>query len=100
MFILQAGTSVQEHLDSVIQSEQPYLFGMGAKRSCINSYFIVVDKHALPCKATCSIEAFDELFKAHFVFGISYHQALLNLYTFIQTPVYNIDVGKTKKIPE
>lgn len=84
MIVLQSGTTLEEHLDSVIQSEQTYLLSMGAKRSCINFYFMV-NKHALPCKAICSIGAFDELFKAHFVFGTSNHQALLNLYKFIQT---------------
>ncbi len=43
--------------------------------------------------------AFDELFKANFVFNLCYHSALVNFYTFLQTPVYNIDVGKMKESP-
>lgn len=85
---------VKEDLHSITQSWQTFLLCMGTKRSCITSYFIVVDKHALPCKATCSIGAFNELFKAHVVFGTSCYKALLNLYTFIQTTVYKIDAGK------
>ncbi|KAI1900224.1 hypothetical protein AGOR_G00047800 [Albula goreensis] len=43
--------------------------------------------------------AFDELFKAHFVFGLSYDEALSSVYTFLQTTVYNIDVGSVKESP-
>ncbi|KAK6294142.1 hypothetical protein J4Q44_G00349720 [Coregonus suidteri] len=46
------GTSVQQHLDNITQSSQPYLLAQGSTQSSIHSYFIVVDKHALPCKAT------------------------------------------------
>ncbi|KAL6454880.1 hypothetical protein MHYP_G00216990 [Metynnis hypsauchen] len=63
------GTSVQQHLDSITQSSQPYLLALGSTKSSIHSYFVVIDKHALPCKATGSVGAFDELFKAHFAFG-------------------------------
>ncbi|KAK6303658.1 hypothetical protein J4Q44_G00261120 [Coregonus suidteri] len=62
------GTSVQQHLDNITQSSQPYLLAQGSTQSSIHSYFIVVDKHALPCKATGSVGAFDEVFKAHYVF--------------------------------
>ncbi|GAA6097715.1 uncharacterized protein LOC113649462 [Tachysurus ichikawai] len=37
-----------------------------------------------------------QLFKAHFVFNLSYDCALVNFYTFLQTTMYNIDVGKMK----
>ncbi|KAL7866045.1 hypothetical protein SRHO_G00112920 [Serrasalmus rhombeus] len=46
-----------------------------------------------------SDHAFDELFKAHFVFAVSYDEALNNFFTFIQTTVYGIDVGKAKESP-
>ena len=39
-----------------------------------HSYFIVIDKHAVPCKASGTLSCLDELFKAHFVFGTSYSQ--------------------------
>ncbi|KAL6454882.1 hypothetical protein MHYP_G00363330 [Metynnis hypsauchen] len=65
----KVGTSVQQHLDSITQSSQPYLLALGSTKSSIHSYFVVIDKHALPCKATGSVGAFDELFKAHFAFG-------------------------------
>ncbi|XP_062314216.1 uncharacterized protein LOC134018337 isoform X2 [Osmerus eperlanus] len=77
----KVGTSVQQHLDGITQSSQPYLLALGSTRSCIHSYFIVVDKHALPCKATGSVGAFDKLFKAHFVFGTSYSPCLNNFFT-------------------
>ena len=43
----------------------------------------------LSCKAMSSVSAFDELFKAHYVFGISYDPPLNGL----QTTIYNTDVG-------
>ena len=33
------------------------------------------------------------------VFGTSYSPALNNFLTFLQTSIYNIDVGKTKETP-
>ncbi|XP_066540242.1 uncharacterized protein [Hoplias malabaricus] len=95
----KVGTSVQQHLDSITQSRQPYLLAMGSTKCSIHSYFIVIDNHALPCKATGSVGAFDELFKAHFVFGTSYNSCLNNVFTFVQTTIYNIDIGETKETP-
>lgn len=46
-----------------------------------------------------AVAAFDELFKARFVFAVSYDEALCNFYTFIQTMVYGIDVGTAKESP-
>ncbi|KAL6455223.1 hypothetical protein MHYP_G00363400 [Metynnis hypsauchen] len=54
----KVGTSVQQHLDSITQSSQPYLLALGSTKSSIHSYFVVIDKHALPCKATGSVGAF------------------------------------------
>lgn len=56
----------------------------------------MIDKYAIPCRATCSVGALDELFKAHYVFGTSYSSALTNYFNFLQTTVYNIDVGGNK----
>ncbi|XP_031433740.1 uncharacterized protein LOC116222859 isoform X1 [Clupea harengus] len=95
----KAGTSVQQHLDNITQSSQPYLLAQGSTRSSIHSYFIVIDKHALPCKATGSVGAFDELIKAHYVFGTSYSFSLSSFFTFVQTNIYNIDMGETKETP-
>lgn len=43
-----------------------------------------------------ALGAFDKLFKAHFVFGTVYDTMLCSMYTFIQTTVHNIDIGKVK----
>ncbi len=100
VFILsQTGTSIQGHLDSIGESLQPYLLAVGPKRSRVHSWFIVIDQHALPCKASNSLACVDELFKAHFVFGTSYCQELTNVYSFLQTTVYDIDVETTKVNP-
>ncbi|XP_045079230.1 uncharacterized protein LOC123491668 [Coregonus clupeaformis] len=95
----KAGTSIQEHLDAIDQRRQTYLLAVGTRKSSIHAYFIILDKRALPCKSTSSLGAFNELFKTHFVFGTAYNTMLLNMYTFIQTTVYNIDIGKVKETP-
>ncbi|KAK0134624.1 hypothetical protein N1851_029746 [Merluccius polli] len=56
-------------------------------------------KKAVPCKAQTSVAAFDVLFKAHYVFSLSYDEALSTFYTFIQTTMYIIDVGNAKETP-
>lgn len=86
-------------MEGITQSVQPYLLVVGPKKSRIQSYFIVVDKQALPCKSSNSLAAVDELFKAHYVFGTTYCQELTNVYTFLQTTLYDIDVETTKVNP-
>lgn len=94
-----AGTSIEEHLNAISTIHQPYLLAVGPQQNAVSHFFIILDKTALPCKATTSLGAFDELFKAHFVFGTKYNSMLQNMYTFIQTTVYEIDVGKVKESP-
>ncbi|XP_033989913.1 uncharacterized protein LOC117485465 [Trematomus bernacchii] len=96
---LKTGTSIQGHLDSIMESRQPYLLAVGTQRSVIHKYFIVIDKHAIPCKSPDCLACIDELFKAHFVFGTSYNQDLVNVYNFLQTTIYEIDVENTKVNP-
>ncbi|KAK7909765.1 hypothetical protein WMY93_014449 [Mugilogobius chulae] len=45
---LQTGTSIQDHLDSIKESHQPYLLACGNTKRVIHNYFIVIDKHAMP----------------------------------------------------
>ncbi|KAJ8285246.1 hypothetical protein GJAV_G00024610 [Gymnothorax javanicus] len=78
---------------------QPYLVAVGTRRDQIESFYLALDRQLIPCQANCSLGAFDELFKAHFVFGLSYDEALSSVYTFLQTTVYNIDVGSVKESP-
>ncbi|XP_048121862.1 uncharacterized protein LOC125309177 [Alosa alosa] len=96
---IKTGVSIQGHLEGITQSVQPYLLAAGPKKSRIQSYFIVVDKQALPCKSSNSLAAVDELFKAHYVFGTTYCQELTNVFTFLQTTLYDIDVEMTKVNP-
>ncbi|KAK0136654.1 hypothetical protein N1851_027157 [Merluccius polli] len=95
----KTGTNIPEHLDAIPTRAQPYVLAVGVKKNAIHQFFIILDKNAIPCRSTSSLGAFDELFKAHFVFGTSYNIMLHNMYTFIQTTVYNIDVGKVKESP-
>ncbi|XP_076605650.1 uncharacterized protein LOC143332212 [Chaetodon auriga] len=96
---IKTGTSVEGHLDSITESRQPYLLAVGTQRSTIHKYFIVIDKHAIPCRSPDSLASFDELFKAHFVFATSYNRDLANVYHFLQTAVYQIDASTTKVNP-
>ncbi|XP_056464805.1 uncharacterized protein LOC130404185 isoform X2 [Gadus chalcogrammus] len=85
----KTGTSVQQHLDNIAQSIQPYLLAQGPTKSSIHSFFIAIDKHALPCQATSSVGALDELFKAHYVFDQD--GVLLLIEPATNPPVYEAD---------
>ncbi|KAM7423196.1 hypothetical protein PAMA_010972 [Pampus argenteus] len=95
---IKEGASLSTFLEKV-DGRQPFLLGIGEQRKKITRFFIVVDQKALPCKALTSVAAFDVLFKTHYVFSLSYDDALSAFYTFIQTTIYNIDVGTTKETP-
>ncbi|KAI4803772.1 hypothetical protein KUCAC02_025420 [Chaenocephalus aceratus] len=82
--------SIDEHLRGR-KGQQPYILAAGRTRNWIDTFFIVIDKQLIPCQATSSLGAFDELFKSHYVFNLSYEESLVPLYTFVQTTVYNID---------
>ncbi len=84
-------------MDSIEESAQPYLLAMCPKKNSIHAYYIILDKRAIPCKSVSGLSAFDELFKAHFVFGASYSKVLHSMYTFVQTTVFQIDIGKVKE---
>jgi len=72
---------------------------MGTKKNNIHAYYIILDKKAVVCKSVSGLGAFDELFKAHFVFGASYSKVLHNMHTFVQTTVFQINIGKVNKSP-
>ncbi|XP_059187920.1 uncharacterized protein LOC131970520 [Centropristis striata] len=95
---LQIGASVETFLAGV-EPGQPFLLCVGEKKNSIQRYYVVTDHKAIPCKAQTSLAAFDELFKAYFIFSVNYHESLFNFYTFIQTTVFNIDVGSAKESP-
>ncbi|KAM4521767.1 LOW QUALITY PROTEIN: hepatic sodium/bile acid cotransporter [Odontesthes bonariensis] len=62
--------SLEEHLCNQ-QGRQPYLLTVGRQKSRIDSFYIPMDKHPMPGKPL-----HQELFKAHFVFNLSYDAAL------------------------
>ncbi|XP_023806851.1 uncharacterized protein LOC111946778 [Oryzias latipes] len=95
---LKSCCSLEEHLQNQ-HNHQPYLLAVGREKRNIDRFYISIDNHLIPCQANRSLGAFDELFKAHCVFSVSYDGALLNFYTFLQTTVYNIDMGKIKVSP-
>ncbi|KAJ8333741.1 hypothetical protein SKAU_G00410600 [Synaphobranchus kaupii] len=90
--------SIDEHLQGRV-GNQPYILAVGRTKNRIDTFYIVVDKRLIPCQASSSLGAFDELFKSHYVFNLSYDESLVQLYTFIQTTIYNIDVATTDESP-
>ncbi len=96
--MLLVGTSIKTFLERV-GSTQPFLLCIGEKRSSIQKFYFILDQKAIPCMTQTAVAAFDELFKVHFVFAVSYDEALCNFYTFIQTMVYGTDVGTAKECP-
>nr|XP_024654248.1 uncharacterized protein LOC106676715 [Maylandia zebra] len=91
--------SLEDHLMNNEGNPQPYLLATGTSKAQVFSFYIVLDRKLLPCQSGTSLGAFDELFKCHFVFSVKYEDALSSLYTFLQTTVYNIDVGTTVESP-
>lgn len=96
LFFFQSCCSFEETIKDK-QDRLPYLLATGRSQNRIERFYIALDKKLVPCEAVRSVGAFDELF--HFVFNLAYDCALVNFYTFLQTTVYKIDVGKTKESP-
>nr|XP_033946520.1 uncharacterized protein LOC117452153 [Pseudochaenichthys georgianus] len=90
---LKIGASVETFLSS-FEPGQPCV---GEQQNNIQRFYVIVDHKAIPCKGQTSMAAFDELFKAHFIFSVNYHEN--SFYTFIQTTVFNIDIGSAKESP-
>ncbi|KAF7645798.1 hypothetical protein LDENG_00198160, partial [Lucifuga dentata] len=89
----KSGTNIEEHLQGITASIQPYLLAVGVQKNG-SSVLHHSDQNAIPCKSAASLGAFDELFKARFVFGTSYSTMLPNMYTFMQTTVHNVDAER------
>ncbi|KAL6478131.1 hypothetical protein MHYP_G00139660 [Metynnis hypsauchen] len=92
--------SLEDHLMSTEGNTQPYLLATGTSKAQVSSFYIVLDRNLIPCQSCTSLGAFDELFKSHFVFSVKYDDALSSLYTFLQTTLYNIDIGTTEETPK
>ncbi|XP_034059808.1 uncharacterized protein LOC117538313 [Gymnodraco acuticeps] len=92
--------SIEDHMMTIEGTHQPYLLATGTSKAQVFSFYIVLDKKLLPCQSCTSLGAFDELFKSHFAFSVTYDDALSSLYTFLQTTLYNIDIGTTVEAPK
>ncbi|KAL7830727.1 hypothetical protein SRHO_G00318540 [Serrasalmus rhombeus] len=93
LFHLLPPTSKGKKMGKISASEAEDRLVKFMRKNSIHNYYIILDQKAVPCEAQTAVAAFDELFKAHFVFAVS------NFFTFIQTTVYGIDVGKAKESP-
>ncbi|KAL6467115.1 hypothetical protein MHYP_G00249190 [Metynnis hypsauchen] len=95
---MKVGSSVETFLKET-GPNQPFLLGVGERSNCIQDFYIILDQKAIPCRMQTPVAAFDELFKAHYAFAVSYDDALSSFFIFIQTTVYGIDVDKVKESP-
>ncbi|KAK5888415.1 hypothetical protein CesoFtcFv8_014510 [Champsocephalus esox] len=95
---LRVGKSIETFLKDTGPA-QPFLLCVGERNDSIQHFYMVMGQKAIPCKTQTGAAAFDELFKAHCAFAVSSDEALCNCYTFIQTTVCGIDVGRVKESP-
>lgn len=94
----ESSSSLEEHLRET-ENHQPYIIAVGQTKNRTNAFYVVVNHQPIPCQATSSLGAFDELFKAHFVFNAAFDSSLVQFYRFIQTTIYNIDIKTTEETP-
>lgn len=88
-------------MDALIEetgSAHPFHLYVSKRKNSIQNFYIVLDQKMIPCAMQTGVAAFDELFKAHFAFSMSYDQELCN-FTFLQSTVYGIYVGSVKESP-
>ncbi|XP_060921976.1 uncharacterized protein LOC133018968 [Limanda limanda] len=95
---MKVGSSMETFLKET-GPKQPFLLGVGERSNSIQDFYVILDQKAIPCRMQTPVAAFDELFKAHYAFALSYDDALSSFFIFIQTTMYGIDVGKVKESP-
>lgn len=96
--LFQACCSLTEYVEKT-EGLQPHLLAVGSAKNAIHEFYIVLDGKLLPCQAKPSLSAFDELFKAYFVFSVSYPHSLNAMFTFVQTTIYKIGCGTVRETP-
>lgn len=100
LFSTQTGGSIQAFLDNTKETKsQPFLLAIGNSKARITNYMIIVDHKAIPCSARTVEAAVDLLFKTHFVFGLQYCLSLRQFWTFVQTAIFEIDIGVSRETP-
>ncbi|XP_071357586.1 uncharacterized protein [Trachinotus anak] len=92
---VKEGQSLTTFLEKM-DAGHPFFLCISEQKKSVRRFFIVVDQKAIPCNAPTTMAAFDGLFKAHYVFSLSYDEALSSFCSFIQTAVYNIDVKELR----
>ncbi|XP_030849780.1 uncharacterized protein LOC115927716 [Strongylocentrotus purpuratus] len=96
----KTGGSIQAFLDNTKETKsQPFLLAIGNSKARITNYMIIVDHKAIPCSARTVEAAVDLLFKTHFVFGLQYCLSLRQFWTFVQTAIFEIDIGVSRETP-
>lgn len=81
-------------IDTSSISDLPVIVAVGPVKKTILQYFLKIDGQLLPMKENCSsIEAFDNLYKAHTVFNCSYDWELKTFYDFLRYFIYEEKEG-------
>jgi hypothetical protein len=70
----------------------PFIVAIGTEKSFVTQYMVAVDGYLIPTKTTF-LEAFDILFKTHFIFNLDYDADLRMLFKFIQHYLYKIPIS-------
>ena len=68
--------------------QQPFLVSLGASR-IPQQFVLILDRIAIPC-GECAVQAFDRLFKCHYVFNVHFSSPLSYMYDFLSSFVFGI----------
>ena len=95
----QVGTGVDTYAQ---QKEcvysQPFILALGDIRNP-TEFFIVVDNLTIP-GGSSALEAFDRLFKVHYVFAVHFAKPLQSFFNFFEGIVYKLDVAIKPSVRE
>jgi len=75
------------------EKAQPRLIAVGSCRAVVTQYFLSVDNELILLQTQSFLEAFDILFKSHFVFDTHYDSNLVSFYRFFEQYFYKMNNG-------
>ncbi|XP_072035312.1 uncharacterized protein [Amphiura filiformis] len=86
----QTGTDVEAFAKTkdVIYA-QPFILALGDENGNPTEYFIIVDNTSIP-GGTNAVEAFDRLYKVHYVFNVHFAKPVLTFFNFFDGLVYGV----------
>ena len=89
--------SVQDNLDGIDNSWQPYLLAMETGKIHIHGCFLSLDMQAIACKSFSALQILDKLTYSQFC--LWYSQQHMSAHVAIPTDsIYNIDIGEPTEL--